>query len=271
MAQTAEGTAQAPPLRVDVTLDEIEQSLKDQDATAAAGKVAADAKIAADAAAAAAPPKGADPQVAALTEALRISEEARRQLTTRGEAPAPTAPVAPPKLTKEQLAELMTKDPVAAVEYMQEEASRRVEDNVARRITPLIRGNEGTAETLAKQKYPDEFALFGKDIESFIGTLNNDQRSALSSVSGWDDLISWFRGRPGNFEKMVDHAAKKRGDAAAATAHAAQAASAGATIRSDVRTPSVTTDGQLDATEREIAKALNMTEVDYLKWKRVAP
>lgn len=272
--QTEQAAPPGTPVRVDVGFDEIETSLAEQkvaaETQAEAAKAATIEEARVKAAAAAAPPANESVQVRALQEALRISEESRRQVIQQG---ASAAPVAPPVLrkTKEELAALMQSDPLAAIAYLQEETVRTVTENVERRVGSLLKGSESTAETLARQKYPVEFELFGSEIQQFVATLPEANRASLGTTAGWDDLVSWFRGRPGNFEKMITKRAENDKNAAAATAQAAQAAAVGATVRSDQRAPASTSTGQLDATQKEIAKTLNMSEAQYIQWARVAP
>lgn len=272
MALQTETPAPAP-IRVDVTLDEIETSLNDQKAADETKKkadeaaVIEEARVRAAAAAGGGAPSGESVQVRALQEALRISEEARRD--HRVERPAETPPE--PKKTKEELAALMQSDPIAAIAYMQGESMKIVTENFERRFGSLMKGSESTAESLARQKYPTEFEMFGTQINEFIATLPEANRASLGTTAGWDDLISWFRGRPGNFEKLSAKLVEKQTNAAAIAAQAAQAAGAGATIRSEVRSPQASGGGQLDATEKEIAKTLGLTDAEYITWRKVAP
>src|SRR5438309_82699 len=106
------------PGREDVLLDDIEKNLKEQEDQEKKTKEAADAKAKADLeakaradATAALPP---DPRVKALEEALRISEEGRKRTeeTMRSIGATTEKKVDEPELTKEQLADLMQKDPL---------------------------------------------------------------------------------------------------------------------------------------------------------------
>src|SRR5438477_3704656 len=107
-------------LREDVELDDIAAKLKEADeagkraSDAASLKAKAEAEAAAHAAAMAALPD--DPRIKALSEALKISEEARRRAeATREAEPVRAAPAETKELTREEINELYTKDPVSAI------------------------------------------------------------------------------------------------------------------------------------------------------------
>jgi len=264
-------------LREDVTLEDMERSLKDREAADKAAKDQADAetKIKLEAKLRA---ESEDPQIRGLQEALRISEEARKRvedLAAAGRAPAPKKEDELPKLTREQLAELHQRDPLAAIEYMQADADRRLSENLERRLAPLISGGSTTAREAARAKYPDEFELFGGDIEKMLSD-PRVSRDAMSQPQAWEDMIAYVRGRSGNFEKLVEHRASKDKDKAARDAQAREAASAGAHTRTDVRPPAPASGVELDAVEKEIAKAIhsNLSEEDayreYRRYKGVA-
>lgn len=255
------------PLRVDITLDEMEAGLKLQETEAEAKKKADDA---AAAAAAAQPP--ADPRVKALEEALRISEESRRrvaemQASLQTQAPS-AAPAAPKELTREELNKLYTDNPIEAIEYLQARQARIVEENVTKRLQPLMAGNATTAREQARLRYPDEFKLFEKEFDSVIDAIPD--KSAMGSLKAWDDLIAWVRGKPGNFEKLVQLHDEQNRAKAAEDARTAQVAAAGASVRSEIRAPAPAGNKALDATEMEIIKTLGMTPEDYIKWRGVA-
>lgn len=264
---------EAQPLRVDITMDEMEAGVKAADDAA---KAATDA-AAADEAKKKAGEAGEDPKVTALREALRMSEESRGRLeqslaTDRG-APAPVAQ-AEKELTKEELAELHSKDPLAAIEYMQARAIKTVEENLSRRLSPLVTGNTSTLEEAMKSKYPDEFKVLGNEIMDFVKKAPD--KSTFSVAQNWEDLIAWTRGR--NFDKLVEFRAGKANQQATATAQAAQAASAGAHVGNSVRTPPPPRSaGAFDDTTKAIIKELAASgildekdpEADYRRWMNV--
>jgi len=255
------------PLRVDITLDEMEAGLKQQETDAEVRKKADEA---AAVAAAAQPP--ADPRVKALEEALRISEESRRrvaemQATLQTQA-APAAPAAPKELTREELNKLYTDNPIEAIEYLQQRQARIVEENVTRRLQPLMAGSATTAREQARLRYPDEFKLFEREFDAVVESIPD--KSTMGSLKAWDDLIAWVRGKPGNFEKLVQLHDEQNRAKAVDEARATQVATAGASVRSDIRAPAPTGGKALDATEMEIIRTLGMTPEDYIKWRGVA-
>lgn len=263
-----------------MVLDDVERSIAAQkvagDAAAADAAARATAERDAKARVEALAAQGDDPRVKALQEALRISEEGRlRQegmLRTRSEAAAPAGPA---KLTKEQLAKLYEDSPLEAIAYMQEQANQTLLDNVSARLEPLVAGGATSAREMARVKYPDEFVLFGPDIQKMLDD-PRVSKSSMNNVQAWDDLMSYIRGQPANFEKLVEHRAAKTRNADAGAAQAAQAAAAGAHTRSDVRPPPASGGAVLDATEMEIARALapdkdpEQAYADYKTWKGVA-
>jgi hypothetical protein len=207
---------------------------------------------------------------------LKLSEDRRqqleRELQQRAAAPAqPATPVEPEvkKLTKDELADLFQKQPIEAIEYMQAEAEERVQRNVAARLNPLISGSASAGEAAARAKFPDEFVLFGDQMTQFVANIRD--KTQMAQPNAWDDLVAYFRGLPANFDKLVEHRAGKKKQESAATAQAAEAAAAGPVIRS--QGTSVTGGGAkgadgLDDTERQIANELDMSPVEYNKWKR---
>lgn len=270
----------AAPARADVMLEDIEKDLKAQEAQDKKNQEAAAAKEKADAEAAArraAEASSADPKIKALEEALRISEEGRRRTedTLRTAGLAAPKKVEEPELTEEQLAELFQKEPIKAIGYMQAKATKAVEENISRRLDPLISGGATGARELTRSKYPDEFQLFDKEISAM---LDNPaiSKSAMNQPKAWEDLIFYIRGQPGNMEKLIELKAGKEREKAADGARSAQAASAGTHTRSDVRPPVVSVGADLDDTEREIARTINSdldpeeAYAEYKKWRGVA-
>lgn len=262
-------STEGQPLRVDVTLEEMEQGLKDAEA-----KAQADAKKAEDEAKAKAAATE-DPKVVALREALRLSEESRQRTERalaegRTATPPPPAPVQEKELTKEELSELYKNDPLAAIEYMQAKAVRTVEQNVTQRLQPLMHGNASTLEEQMKAKYPDEFAVFGDQIKDFVSKAD---KSTFSVAGNWEDMINWMRGR--NFDKLVEHKAEKKRVKDTADAQAAQVAAAGTHVGSTVRAAApVSSTGAFDDTTKAIIKELTASgildpkdpEGDYRKY-----
>lgn len=273
MAETVTAP-EAQPLRVDVTMDEMEKGIKDADAAA---KAAAD-QAAADEAKKKAGEASEDPKVTALREALRLSEESRQRLETTlssgRDAPPPPPPPEVKELTKEELAELHSKDPLAAIEYLQARAIRTVEENLSRRLSPLMTGNTSTLEEQMKAKYPDEFKVFGDQITDFVR--KSPDKTTFSAVQNWEDMIAWMRGK--NYKKLVTYQAEQANLKATEDAQALERANAGTHVRSTGRTPPTPpSTGAFDDTTKAIIKELaasgvldaNDPEADYRRWLQV--
>jgi len=209
-------------------------------------------------------------QAAALADALKTSERARTQADQMATLAARTAPQAPetpkeePPLTREQLAELHQTDPLKAIEYMQAQAIKAAASNFEARLGSLAQSSAASAEAQARVKYADEFQVLGPEISAMIQQIPNAAQ-VLTSAEAWDRVIGLVRGTSGNFEKIIQHRTGKSLD----TARAAQVAEAGPSITSAVRAPAATPAGSLDATQKEIAQKLGITEAEYLQWSKV--
>lgn len=272
MADTV-ATPEAQPLRVDVTMDEMEKGVAEADvaAKAAVQRAADEAKRKADADAA-----GEDPKVVALKEALRLSEDSRKRLeTSLAVPPKVDEPLPEKRLTREELAELHQKDPLAAIEYMQAEAARTVELNLSKRLAPLVSGSASSLEDMMRTKYPEEFKLFGPEIADFVSKAD---RATFSVAKNWEDLIAWTRGKAGNVEKIIQARMDNERAKATVDAQAAQVASAGAHVRNETRAQTPAGTGRaFDDTEKAIIKELaasgvldaNDPEADYRRWQAV--
>lgn len=213
-----------------------------------------------------------------LGKSLRTSEEGRRAAEAKAAAvaAAPAAPAAaaapvleePKELTDEELAEMFRTDPLGAIKSMNAQATRRVEKNFEARIGTLVKGGASSAEQSARAKYPEEFEIFGDQITAMVASLPS--KDPLSRPEAWDDMISYIRGKPGNFDRLWEHKNKKGQAAAAAAAQAAQANEAGVSLAPSAGAPAARKGNTvLDATEKEIAANLGMTEADYIKWRDV--
>jgi len=275
---TIPGAAGAPPLREDVMLEDVGKALEAQAVKDEAARKAAEAKVATDAEAAAraAAGGGENTQVRALQEALRISEEGRRrteEMLRTAAAPVREAP--PAELTEDQWNELYQKNPLAAIELKQAQANKKLLDNIEQRLAPLVSGGATSAKELARAKYPDEFRLFDADIQQML----SDPRispASMNNIQAWDDLVSFIRGKPANFEKLIEDRANKARNKAADDAHTVQQAVAGAHTRSDVRPLPPASASDLDSVEKEIARAIHPdldpeeAYASYKTWKGVA-
>jgi hypothetical protein len=214
-------------------------------------------------------------QINALEETLKISERARLQaeLTSQSLARQPAAAPPPPvveepELTDEQISALHDENPLKAIQAMSDRAIRRAEKNLEARLGPMLAGNMSQAELAAKQRYPEEFELFGEDIKQTIAGIPN-ARAVLSSPESWDNVISLVRGKKGNFERLMDKRMGKIEEEKKKTAQTVQAETVGFTENTAVRRPAPTTVASLDATQREIAEKLNLTPEEYVKWSKV--
>lgn len=263
-------------LREQVYLEEIDQQLKDQqakDKTAAdeaEAKRKAELEAKARAEAQAALPE--DPRVKALADALRISEEARlRQKALSDQIREPPLEPAPKELSGEELKKLWDENPMAAIEQMLDRRDKVLAKSLDTRLGSLAQSTASSARDAAERKYPDEFKVLAKEIDDTISELKNPN---LSTMKNWDDFIAYVRGK--NFDKVVKAREDRVKDEAAAAARSTQAASAGAHTQSQIRPSPPASGGDLDDTEKEIARALNpgltpeQAYAEHKKWKGVA-
>lgn len=215
-----------------------------------------------------------------LAQSVDIANKARKAAEEAGgvrtvERVVEREPVAAPaKLTKEQLAMLFEQDPIAAVGYMQDIALKEAEGAFERRFAPLAAGSASNAEASAKARFANEFALFGADIKQITDSLPD--KSILANSVGWDNIIAYVRGKPGNFEKLIEANAAKAAEAAALAAREGQDRSAGASLTSSVRAAApvtVSIDGGstfgLDTAERKAADDMDISYKEYAKWKNI--
>lgn len=223
-----------------------------------------------------------------VEKALRTSEESRKSgeegrgrleaevaalkaAATRTSAqPSPETKDEPKELTDEELQELYDKEPLKAIKIMNQQAEYRVLNNLEKRVTPLVTGNADVAEQNARQKYKLEFELFGDDIDKVLQRPDLN-RMALSSAKGWDDLITYVRGQAGNVDKLIAYRTAEEKKRQEQEIQAAAAAGVPASLTSTGTRPPTPTaaSGDLDDTEKEVARNLNMTEDEYKKWKAV--
>lgn len=190
-----------------------------------------------------------------LSEALRISERARMEMMQHG-SPAPKPEEQPKELTREELAELMREDPLAALDYIDQKQRRDLEAHLSQRLAPLASGALSTMENAAKQKYATEFELFGDQIEELKKQVDPQ---ILANPETWDQMVSYVRGLPQNFDTILEHRMK-------AQARQAVDRESGFTPRGNSRPAKVSSPTQLDATTLEICKTLGITPEEYIKW-----
>ena len=208
-------------------------------------------------------------------QALRISENARlKALEDRANAPlAPAAPVvteqAPQELTEEEFDALYEEDPKRALRIAAERIALTTERNVLARIAPMQAGARSQAESMARQKYPDEFEILSEEIKAVVAKIPNPQY--LSSPDAWDDVIAYVRGH--NIDKIVERKIKKASESNEAAARAAQTANAGFT-GSRAMSPVVPAGNDpkhygLDETERKVADTLGQSYSEYARYKKM--
>lgn len=211
--------------------------------------------------------------VQALESSLKKSEEARLQpqvterVIERPVIQPPAAPQAPQAPTKEQLAQMFQENPVDALELYGQYMAQNLYRNFEARLGGITQSSMQAAERQARERYKEEFELFGDQIERVKAALPDP--SSLSQPQSWDDLMAYVRGQPHNFERLVEHRAKKAAPTRA-EAQQEQVVAAPAHITPAARTPAPTGGAvELDELEREIARNLNMTEAEYAKWKKI--
>lgn len=214
-----------------------------------------------------------------MNESTRAAQEARdAALRAEGSrTPPPPPPEAPKEMTREELKALYDEDPLAAIAKIEEQAMNRVAAHVEARIAPLTAGTISAAENWARQEFPDEFALFGDEIKGMIDSIPNKQ--VFSDKKGWQDAISFIRGKAGNFEKLIDHRANKNNTEEGERARGRERESAGFSGRTTVASrqrqdTSSRAGADMNDDERRIAQRFiddgtfrDMAE--YVKWQKM--
>lgn len=256
----------APPVGNSQTLEDMEQSL----ATPPEKPKLADLKLEGDDVPADLRGKSVDELVKladGLGKSLKLSEQARLAMPLH----APPPPVVPtpeePELTDEALAELMQSEPIKAIRIMQKQAEKVVMKNLESRIGPLVSGTASAVENGARAKYPEEFEVLGSEISAMVQRLPN--KAVLSDPGAWDDLVSFVRGQPASFDKLMNHRIAKKSNAGLDQARAQQADAAGMTFAPTLSTPQGGGPVVMDDYTKEIARNLNMSPEDYVKWSKV--
>lgn len=212
-------------------------------------------------------------QISRQQEALRVSEEARLALKNSQEAleiargrttpPPPPAPVPDPELNDEQLQALFDESPRKYQEYLQQQTEKRLARQFQAQLAPVVGNSTDMALRDAQNRYPDEFAAFGKEIQAFISQMPD--KSALAAPGAIDELMDWQRGK--NWKKFQEHIASKNGGGL----RDAQNDLRDQTPQGFERTPAAPKKNggrgpvQLDDTMKEIARALGVSEEDYAK------
>lgn len=206
-----------------------------------------------------------------LEQSLRLSEAERLALRNRPEA-EPKAPEPPPveeykPLTKEQIQALYEEDPLKAFEAMQNDALMRADQHFNQRFSRIEGSVATTQESWAQQQFGDEFKVLGKEIKAMVDKIPD--KRVLNTKEGWSDLVAYVRGQEGNFEKLWEYKSKGTQPKDPASARAEQAEESGFSPRPTTRSAPPKPDQQLDATTREIAQNLGLTEAEYIKWANI--
>ena len=213
-------------------------------------------------------------QTASIATKARQAAEERANAGGNREVIREVERVAPVdlRLTKEQLAELFEKDPIGAVAYMQDIAIKDAAGQFERRFAPLAAGSASVAETAARDRFKDEFELFGGEIKAITDALPD--KSVLANPEGWKNIVAFVRGKDGNFEKLIAHKGKSAAEAAAIAARAEQDRGAGASMTGVVTGAGGGGGGSTDTstyglTKEELSHAdkQNLTPKEYAFWK----
>lgn len=210
-----------------------------------------------------------------IANAARLAAEAAAKSAPPPATPVvPVTPVATPRMTKEEWNSLYESDPMSAIAYMNQVATEEAELRFERRFGSLTTGAASAAEVTAREKFATEFELFGPEIKQITDGLPD--KSMLANPAGWDMIVSAVRGKPGNFEKLIEARTAKAAKAAAEAARANEERNAGASLTtSTVRTaPSAgVSSGEgnfgLSDEEQRVARNMNMSLKEYAYWKKI--
>lgn len=215
-------------------------------------------------------------QAKAFQNALRMSEDARVTMKTAFESrpaePAPKPVEEEPEMTREQLKELYDTDPLEAMAKMTEIAEKRATKNFSTRLGQMESSGVGLAENWARQEFPDEFKLFGEELDKFVKQF---PPATFTTKKGWEEAISFVRGKRGNFEKLMEF--RQNGPPkGAAEARMEQETTAGHSGGSNGQRGRVPTESPtvLDATQKQIAQefinsGVFKDEAEYVKWSKI--
>ncbi len=146
-------------------------------------------------------------ELIALTEglqsALKISEQSRLQ-NGNNAAPVTTTPTSnAPVYNRDAIKQMVEDgDTVGAMENMLAYANAVVQQQLDARLAPLSTAAGAGVEYQAKQQYKEEFDLFGDQINQLARQAGS---ANMSAPGAWDQLISFVRGQPQNFDKLVAH------------------------------------------------------------------
>jgi len=152
-----------------------------------------------------------DPTVEALLADRQRMEKIMQDLATANRpapAPAPVPQIEPePTYDRGAIKQLLEEgNMMEAMEAMLGFAYKKVSRDFEERIRPLANTTVTVAEQSMRQRYPDEFELFGDE----IGSLARQAGTNLSTPEAWESLIGYVRGRGSNFDKLVEYKTNKR-------------------------------------------------------------
>jgi len=216
-------------------------------------------------------------QAKAAMSALRTSEESRLTMKTaletrQVEPPKPAPVVEEPEMTREQLKELYDTDPLEAMAKMTEIAEKRATKNFSQRLGQIEGSGMSLAENWAKEEFPDEFRLFGKELADFTAKF---PPATFSTKKGWEDAVAFVRGQRGNFEKLMEYR-QKGPDKTPAQARQEQESVAGHSSRGNGQGGRVPVESPiiLDATQKQIVQefinsGVFKDEAEYIRWQKM--
>lgn len=211
-------------------------------------------------------------EISGLRNALKISEDARialknsQEALERGHAPAPppppSGPAPEPELNEDQLKELFENDPFKYHQYQAQQTEKRLLGMVRQQVQPIQGSAADFAIRQSKSTYADEWAAFGKDIETLISQAPD--KSVFAAPGTMDQLMDYARGR--NWKQFQEYLNSKNGG----TLDSARQALASETPQDFSRTTPKAPNGsrkaqQLDETQKAIADAMGISHADYAK------
>ncbi len=213
-----------------------------------------------------------------IANSARLAAEAAAKTVVAAPAPLPSPEPTPKRMTKEAWDELYQTNPMEAIAYMNEIAIQDAAQQFERRFGSLAAGASSSAEARAREQFKDEFELFETEIKQIAASVPD--KSALATPEGWSYIVSFVRGKPENFEKLIERRNSRAAEQAAIAARQAQDGLAGASFSSSsVRagsSPAPTGDkgGEggtfgLDAEERRAADNMNISYKEYAHWKKI--
>ena len=213
-------------------------------------------------------------QVSGLQKAVQISESARlalqnsqEALTAARSAPAPApqpAPTPEPELTDEQLDALYQESPRKYHDYLSAQQEKRILGKIQGVIGPVLGSSADLVIRDPQNRYPDEFASIGTEIQNFVSSMPD--KSTLANPGAMDDLVAYMRGK--HITKYLAHIQAKNGGGLEEARESLRRETPPELSRTS--TPIARTNGgkgkiQLDETAREVARAMGLTDEQYIE------